>query len=80
MTAFSKVVAGLIVHKPDVMETCETILHELLDDSALDEKRKRVDQERDTVTGQIQALVEWQARKTAVLSIVMRKFISRHSE
>lgn len=31
MTAFSKVVAGLIARKPQVGEACEAILHELLD-------------------------------------------------
>lgn len=41
MTAFSKVVAGLIARKPQVVEACEAILHELLDSSAMDEKRKR---------------------------------------
>ena len=35
-----------------------------MDTSTLDDKRKRMEHERDTVTGQIQALVERQARET----------------
>ena len=49
MTAFSKVVAGLIARKPQVVEACEAILHELLDSSATDEKRKRREQEGDAM-------------------------------
>ena len=64
MAAFSKIVAKLIAQKPHVLEACEEILRGLLDTSTLDDKRKRVEHERDTVTGQIQALVERQARET----------------
>ena len=64
MAAFSKIVADLIAQRPQVMEACDEILRSLLDTSILDDKRKRVEHERDTVTGQIQALVERQARET----------------
>ena len=49
MTAFSKVVADLIAQKPQVVEAYEAILHELLDSSATDEKRKRREQEDDAI-------------------------------
>lgn len=58
MTAFSKVVAGLIARKPQVGEACEAILHELLDSSATDEKRKRMEQEGDAIAKEIEGLVE----------------------
>ena len=64
MTAFSKVVAGLIARKPQVGEACEALLHELLDSSATDEKRKRLEQEGDTIAKEIESLVERQARGT----------------
>ena len=64
MTAFSKVVAGLIARKPQVGEACEAILHELLDSSAMDEKRKRREQEGDAIAKEIESLVERQARGT----------------
>ena len=49
MTAFSNIVADLIAWKPQVGEACEVILHELLDSSATDEKRKRREQEGDAI-------------------------------
>jgi len=49
MTAFSKIVTDLIARKPQVLETCEVLLHELLDISATDEKRKRRKQEGDAI-------------------------------
>lgn len=64
MAAFSRIVTGLIAQRPQVLETCEDILRGLLDTSTLDEKRKWAEHERDTVTDQIQALVERQARET----------------
>lgn len=64
MTAFSRIVAGLIAHKSDVIDTCEVLLHELLDGSALDEKRKKLEQEGDAVAKEIESLVERQARET----------------
>lgn len=64
MTAFSKIVADLIAQRPQVLEACEVILRSLLETRTLDDKRKRVEHERDTVTGQIQSLVERQARET----------------
>ena len=64
MTAFSKVVAGLIARKPQVVEACEAILYELLDSSATDEKRKRLEQEGDAIAKEIESLVERQARQT----------------
>ena len=47
MAAFSNIVADLIARKPQVVEACEAILHELLDSSTMDEKRKRLEQEGD---------------------------------
>lgn len=64
MAAFGEIVAGLIARKPQVIETCEAILHELLDGCALDEKRKRIEQEGDIIAKEIEALVEQQARGT----------------
>ena len=40
------------------------ILHELLDSSATDEKRKRMEQEGDAIAKEIESLVERQARGT----------------
>ena len=54
----------LIAQRQQVLEACEEILRALLDTSTLGDKRKRVVLERDTVIGQIQALVERQARET----------------
>ena len=56
MAAFSNIVADLIARKPQVMEACEAILHELLDSSATDEKRKRLEQEGDAIAKEIEAL------------------------
>jgi hypothetical protein len=64
MAAFSNIVADLIARKPQVMEACEAILHELLDNSATDEKRKRLGQEGDAIAKEIESLVERQARQT----------------
>ena len=64
MAAFSNIVADLIAQKPQVMEACEAILHELLDSSATDEKRKRLEQEGDAIAKEIESLVERQARET----------------
>jgi uncharacterized protein YukE len=64
MAAFSNIVADLIARKPQVMEACEAILHELLDSSATDEKRKRLEQEGDAIAKEIESLVERQARQT----------------
>ena len=64
MAAFSNIVADLIARKPQVMEACEAILHELLDNSATDEKRKRMEQEGDAIAKESEALVEQQARQT----------------
>ena len=64
MAAFSNIVADLIARKPQVMEACEAILHELLDNSATDEKRKRREQEGDAIAKEIESLVERQARQT----------------
>lgn len=64
MAAFAKIVADLITQRQQVLETCEEILQCLLDSSALDEKRKRAEHEREIITEQIQALVERQARET----------------
>lgn len=64
MAAFSKIVAGLIARKAEVLETCEALLHELLDSSATDEKRKRLEKEGDGIAKEIEALVERQARGT----------------
>ena len=58
------IVADLIARKPQVMEACEAILHELLDSSATDEKRKRLEQEGDAIAKEIESLVERQARQT----------------
>ena len=58
------IVDGLIAQKPQVLDACDEILRSLLDTSALDDKRKRAEHERDTITGQIQALVERQAKET----------------
>ena len=63
MTAFSKVVAGLIARKPQVVEACEAILHELLDSRATDERRKRLEQEDDAIAKEIESLVERQAQQ-----------------
>jgi uncharacterized protein YlxW (UPF0749 family) len=54
----------LTAQRPQVLEACDEILRSLLDTSTLDDKRKRAEHERDSVTGQIQALVERQARET----------------
>ena len=64
MAAFSTIVADLIAQRPLVLDACDEILRGLLDTSTLDDKRKRAEHERDTVAGQIQALVERQARET----------------
>ena len=64
MAAFSNIVADLIARKPQVVEACEAILHELLDSSATDEKRKRLEQEGDAIAKEIESLVERQARQT----------------
>ena len=64
MSAFYKIVADLTAQRPQVLEACDEILRSLLDTSTLDDKRKRAEHERDSVTGQIQALVERQARET----------------
>lgn len=63
MTAFSNIVADLIAWKPQVGEACEAILHELLDSSATDEKRKRREQKGDAIAKEIESLVERQARE-----------------
>ena len=62
MAAFSNIVVDLIARKPQVMEACEAILHELLDSSTTDEKRKCLEQEGDAITKEIESLVERQAR------------------
>ena len=62
MATFGKIVADLIARKPQVIETCETILHELLNGGVLDEKRKRIEQEGNAK--EIEALVEQHARGT----------------
>ena len=64
MAAFSNIVDDLIARKPQVVEACEAVLHELLDSSATDEKRKRLEQEGDAIAKEIEALVERQARQT----------------
>ena len=64
MAVFSKIVADLIAQRPPVLKACEEILRSLLDTSTLDDKHKRAERERDTVTGQVQALVERQAGET----------------
>ena len=64
MAAFSNIVADLIARKPQVVEACEAILHELLNSSATDEKRKRLEQEGNAIAKEIEALVERQARGT----------------
>jgi len=64
MAAFSRIVAGLIARKAEVLETCEVLLHELLDSSATDEKRKRLEKEGDAIAKEIETLVERQARGT----------------
>ena len=64
MAAFQKIVAGLIARKPEVVETCEVLLRELLNGDALDEKGKRLEKEGDAIAKEIEALVEQQARGT----------------
>ena len=64
MTAFSRIVTVLISRKSEVLETCEALLHELLDSSATEEKRKRLDKEGDAIAKEIEALVERQAQGT----------------
>ena len=64
MTAFAKIVAELIAQRQQILETCEEILHGLLDNSGWDDKRKRAEREREIIAGQIQTLVERQARET----------------
>ena len=64
MTAFSKVVAGLVTRKMEVLDTCEALLQELLDSSVTDEKRKRLEKEGDVIAREIETLVERQARGT----------------
>ena len=54
----------LIAQRQQVLEACEEILPAFLDTSTLDDKCKRAEHERDSVTGQIQVLVERQARET----------------
>jgi len=38
-------VADLIARKPQVVEACEAILHDMLGSSETDEKRKRLEQD-----------------------------------
>lgn len=64
MVAFSKIVAGLISRKSEVLETCEALLGELLNGDALNEKGKRLEKEGDAIAKEIEALVEQQARGT----------------
>lgn len=64
MVAFSKIVAGLIPRKSEVLETCEALLGELLNGDALNEKGKRLEKEGDAIAKEIEALVEQQARGT----------------
>ena len=47
------IVNDLIAQRQQVLEAFEEILRTLLDTSTLGDKRKRVEHERDTVTGQI---------------------------
>lgn len=64
MVAFSKIVAGLIPRKSEVLETCEALLGELLNGDVLNEKGKRLEKEGDAIAKEIEALVEQQARGT----------------
>lgn len=56
--------ADIIARKTQVIETCESILCELLDSSATEEERGRLEKEGDTIAKEIEALVERQARGT----------------
>ena len=49
---------------PRIIQFHEVILHELLDSSTMDEKRKRLEQEGDAIAKEIESLVERQARQT----------------
>ena len=49
---------------PRIIQFHEVILHELLDSSVTDEKRKRLEQEGDAIAKEIESLVERQARQT----------------
>lgn len=75
MAAFSTIVADLIAQRPLVLDACDEILRGLLDTSTLDDKRKRAEHERDTVAGQIQALVERQARETVEAFAEPQRFV-----